>query len=73
MIMKRWMNILTRWNRGRQHLGSVCGEEVIRADGGRLNLGWSGIGEKHDQDGNECHDGGPKIPCSSVYHQTKAG
>ena len=56
MFTKGERNVLTRWSRGRPHLASDCGEEARQEDGGRLNQGWSGIGEQHHVDGGECHD-----------------
>ena len=56
MFTKGERIVLTRWSRERPHLASDCGEEARQADGGRLNQGWSGIGERHHVDGDECHD-----------------
>ena len=61
--------ILTRWSRGRQHLGSVFGGEARQESGGRLNLGWSGTGEQHGND--ECHaEHDPKTAKNPQNHPT---
>ena len=62
MFTERERIALTRWNRGRPHLASVCGEEARQAGGGRLSQGWSGIGEQHHVDVDECHRGDDDDP-----------